>query len=110
MTFRLTSYKTILVKVSGSIKDEKGESQQFSFSLVCKRLTQSEIDEALANKSESVKDFLRKVVQDWDGVLDEEGVSMVFGPETFEKVLDEPGLRTVCFNEYMSQIGAVPKN
>lgn len=110
MTFRLTSFKTILVNVSGSINDEKGQGQQFSFNLVCKRLTQTEIDEALANKTESVKDFLRKVVQDWDGVLDEQGVPMAFGPENFDKVLNEPGIRTVCFNDYISQIGAVAKN
>lgn len=110
MPFQIKPLKTLRVSVAGTLPgDRETCAQKFSFELICKRLSQTEIDEALSSKTESVKDFLNKVAQDWEGVQDEKGQPLVFDANTFNAVLDEPGLRTICFNAYMQEIGAKAK-
>jgi len=110
MAFHLKPRKTLRVAVAGTIPGEhENTAQKFSFVLICARLSQTEIDDVLASKTESVKEFLQKVVQGWEGVLGEDGAPLVFDSISFDGVLNEPGIRTLCFNAYMLEIGAKPK-
>ena len=110
MSFQLKPRKTLRVTVAGTIPgDHENTAQKFSFVLICTRLSQTEIDDVLGSKTESVKEFLQKVVQDWEGVLDEQGEPLAFDNASFDGVLNEPGMRTLCFNAYMLEIGAKPK-
>jgi hypothetical protein len=110
MAFKLVVRKKLRVPVKGTLKDELGKPVPFDFVLTCDRLTQSEIDDAIKNKDESVKDFIQRVTNDWDGVQDESGQPMPFNADSLAAVLETAGLPVVCYQTYIKEVGAVVKN
>jgi len=110
MALKLVKRNKLLVPVIGSMKDEDGKPVSFKFTLHCTRLTQEEIDEAIADKKESVAAFIRRVTTGWDAVLDEAGAALDFTGENLDAVLSEAGMPAVCFQHYMKEVGAVAKN
>jgi hypothetical protein len=110
MALKLVVRNKLRVPVKGSIAGEDGKPVPFSFTLLCDRLTQSQIDEDLENKDGLVVDFMRRVTNGWEDVLDDGGQPMPFDAESFNAAMDQAGLPTVCFQAYMKAVGAVAKN
>lgn len=110
MALKLVKRNKLLVTVTGSQNDEQGKPVPFDFKLHCVRLTQEEIDEALADKKESVTAFVKRVATGWEGVVDEGKEPLPFTEENFASVLSEAGMPAVCFQCYLKEVGAVVKN
>jgi hypothetical protein len=110
MALKLVKRNKLRVPVKGTIAGEDGKPVSFSFVLLCTRLTQTEIDDAIKNKDESVKDFVERVVTGWEDVLDESGAPMPFNDDNLAAVLDQAGMPVVCYQLYLKEVGAVVKN
>lgn len=110
MAFKLVIRKKLRVPVKGAFNGEDGKAVSFSFVLLCDRLTQTEIDEAIKNKDESVKDFIQRVVTGWEDVLDESGNPIPFDADSLDAVLDQAGMAVVCYQSYLKELGATAKN
>ena len=110
MAFKLVVRNKLRVLVKGSIADEKGKQVPFSFALLCKRLSQTQIQEAQENKGDLVVDFIERVTEGWEDVLDDAGQPLPFDEDNFAAVMDQAGLPGVCFQAYMKEVGATAKN
>jgi benzoyl-CoA reductase/2-hydroxyglutaryl-CoA dehydratase subunit BcrC/BadD/HgdB len=110
MAYKLVIRKKLRVPVKGTLKDEDGKPVNFNFVLLCDRLTQTEIDDAIKNKEESVKDFVQRVTNGWEDVLEEGGAPIPFDADTLAAVLEQAGMPVVCYQSYLKEVGAVVKN
>ena len=110
MALKLIVRNKLRVTVKGSMPDENGKQVPFSFVLLCKRLSQSQIQDAQENKDELVVDFIKGVTEGWEDVTDAAGQPMPFDEDNFATVMDQAGMPGVCFNAYMKEVGAVAKN
>lgn len=110
MAFKLVKRNKLRVPVKGAISGEDGHPVKFSFVLLCKRIDQAEIDAEMEDKEGSFNDFLHRVVTGWEDVADEDGQRMEYSAEAFDAVLQQPAMRTLCFQSYMKEVGAVAKN
>lgn len=110
MAFKLVKRNKLRVPVKGTIPDEDGNAVKFDFTLLCKRLTQSEIDLVISDKEGLTHDFLHKVVDGWESVLDESGNVLDFNADSLDAVLEQPAMRSICFGAYLKEVGAVAKN
>lgn len=110
MALKLVIRKKLRVPVKGTLKDEDGKPVNFEFVLICDRLSQTEIDEAIKNKDESVKAFVERVVTGWEAVLNEDGQPLPFDAENLAAVLDQAGMPVVCYQSYLKEAAAVVKN
>jgi len=110
MSFKLVKRTKIRVPVKGFFNDEDGKPVHFNFVLLCSRLTQTEIEKAVNEKDESVKDFVQRVVTGWEDVLDEAGTPMLFDIDNLAAVLEQAGLPILCYQQYLKEISAVAKN
>jgi hypothetical protein len=111
MAFKVKKLNKLHVQVKGEISGEDGEKVPFDFTLIAKRLNQAEIDEILGNSERKITDFLKANVEGWSGVLNEDGTEMLFSPESLEsEVLSTVGMRSLCFQCYLRDVGAVAKN
>jgi len=110
MAFKLVVRKKLRVPVKGTLKDESGKPVSFDFTLLCERLSQDEIDKAIKDKDESVNDFVKRVTQGWEDVLDEAGQPLAFDADSLAAVLNQAGMPVVCYQSYIKEVGAVVKN
>ena len=110
MALKLVVRNKLRVPIKGSIADENGRQVPFSFVLLCKRLSQTQIQEAQENKGDLIVDFIERVTEGWEDVLDDAGQPMPFDPDNFAAVMDQAGMPGVCFHCYMKEVGAVAKN
>lgn len=110
MAFKLVKRNKLRVPVKGAFAGEDGKPVNFSFVLLCTRLTQTEIDDAIKNKEESVTAFVQRVITGWEDVLDESGAPVPFDEENLAAVLDQAGMPVVCYQLYLKEVGAVVKN
>jgi len=110
MALKLVVRNKLRVPVKGSITDENGRPVPFSFFLLCTRLKQTEIEQAMEDKNAPVREFVRAVTNGWEDVLDAAGQPMSFDADNFDMVMDQAGLPGVCFQAYMKEVGAVAKN
>ena len=110
MALKLVVRNKLRVTVKGSMPDENGKQVPFNFVLLCSRLSQSQIQEAQENKDDLVTDFIKRVTNGWEDVLDDAGQAMPFDEDNFAMVMDQAGMPGVCFNAYMKEVGAVAKN
>lgn len=110
MALKLVVRNKLRVPVKGTIAGEDGKPVPFSFVLLCDRLSQTQIEAALQNKEEPVVDFIQRVTNGWEDVLDEAGQSITFDADNLAAVMDQAGLPGVCFQAYMKEVGAVAKN
>lgn len=110
MALKLVVRNKLRVTVDGSINDENGRPVKFSFVLLCKRLSQTEIDAVIEEKKKALSDFLMEVCDGWEDVLDADGVRLDFNPANFAAVLEQPAMRALCFAAYLKEVGATAKN
>ena len=107
---------TVIVPVSGSIKNDERCPVRFKFELDCKRMTAEELKEALEGGT-TVKDVIRTVTTGWrdQRLVLEEGedgkeVPADFCADSFDELLSIAGLALLCFNAYVKENGATEKN
>lgn len=110
MAFKLIKRNKLRVPVKGTISDEDGSPVKFDFTLLCKRLNQSEIDLVIEDKEGLTHDFLHKVVEGWESVFDESGNVLDFNKAALDAVLEQPAMRSICFGAYLKEVGAIAKN
>ena len=110
MAFKLITRNKLRVPVKGSIPDEDGNPVKFDFFLLCTRLNQTQIDEVLADKEAPIREFLDDVVIGWEGVQEESGEPLVFSKSAMDMVMEQPAMRTICFQAYLKAVGATSKN
>lgn len=110
MALKLVVRNKLRVPVKGTIAGEDGKPVPFSFVLLCDRLSQTQIEAALQNKEEPVADFIQRVTNGWEDILDEAGQPIQFDEDNLAAVMDQAGLPMVCFQAYMKEVGAVAKN
>jgi len=108
--YKINASATIRVPVVGSVAGEDGKPVKFTFGLQCKRLQQPEIDELMKDPNAPVKGFLHQVVNGWHDVVGADDQPIEFSEANFAALLDQPGMSMLCFNAFMSDIGAKPKN
>lgn len=99
--------------VKGSIKDSKGTDQPFTFSLTCRRLTDEEVSDRMANFSGSITEFaiqlLGDVINDWSGVLDDQQ-TVPYSLGAWQQLCRIPGLPVVALTAYRQEAVAKSKN
>lgn len=110
MAFKLVKRNKLRVPVKGTLKDEDGKPVNFDFILLCDRLDQPEIEAAIKNSDEPVKEFIQRVTNGWESVLDESGQPLQFDAANLDAVLAQAGMSVVCYQSYLKEVGAVVKN
>ncbi|MFC5548200.1 hypothetical protein [Massilia aerilata] len=110
MAFKLVVRKKLRVPVKGTLKDEDGKPVNFDFTLLCDRLSQEEIESAIKNSDEPVREFVQRVTHGWEAVLDENGQPLPFEADNLNAVLAQAGMAVVCYQSYLKEVGAVVKN
>ena len=110
MALKLVVRNKLRVPVKGTIAGENGKPESVSFVLLCTRLTQTQIDDALQNKDERVADFLKSIINGWEDIVASDGQALPFDADNLNAVLDEAGMPGVCFQAYMKEVGATAKN
>lgn len=111
MAIKITVSNTVKFKVKGTIKDEAGIDQPFDFWLTCNRLDTDQIQAKLNAENEpSSTDFMADVVEDWSGVKDAENNSIPYSEDVLRKLFRLPGVSSLAFRTYLSEVGAKEKN
>ena len=110
MAFKLVERNTVPVTVKGKIADENGKTENFDFTLVCKRLGADALQDALKTEDRNVKSFMADVVEGWKGVLNQDGVNVAFNEEALDQLLDVPGIAGLAFKAFLELQGARAKN
>lgn len=111
MAIKIVISNLVGIKVKGSINDAAGIPQPFDFSLTCKRLDAEQIKAKIKVDGEmTTTDFMLSVVTDWSGVKDDDGSAIAFSEEAFRQLSLIPGLSSLMYATYMSEVGAKEKN
>jgi predicted SpoU family rRNA methylase len=110
--YKLVVSDTVVVPVSGNLKDANGRAVSFKFSLTCRRIGADELKEKLESQT-TIKDILREVTTGWTGqrlVLEEDDTPAEFCDDAFDSLINIAGLAMVCFNCFVKENGAAEKN
>jgi len=111
MSIKIVVSNTVAFTVKGTINDEAGIAQPFSFKLTCMRLEQEQITNKLKSESDaSITDFLVDVVEDWSGVKDADDKSLPYSEASLRQLCKISGVAMVAFQTYMAEVGAKAKN
>lgn len=111
MAIKISIGNKVRFKVRGTLKDENGNDQPFDFSLTCLRLDADRIQSKLRNDSDaSVTDFLADVVEDWTGVKDGTEKDLPYTADNLRALCKIPGVATLAFRTYLTEVGAKEKN
>lgn len=111
MAIKIVISNTVKFKVKGSIKDEAGVDQPFDFSLTCMRLDADQIQSKLRGEGDaSVTDFLTDVVEDWAGVKDADDKALPYSEDNLRALCRIPGVASLAFRTYLTEVGAKEKN
>ncbi|GAA4419935.1 hypothetical protein [Acidovorax lacteus] len=103
---------TVRFPVRCTYKDEAGTDKTLNFSLVCQRLTQTEISAKLRDSvDEPILDVLAEIVHEWEGLRDVERKPVPYSEDALRAVCDQlPGLAGVMWRTYLTEVGAKEKN
>ena len=86
----------------------------FSFTLLCKRLKQTEVAERVNTDEQTVREFVSDVATGWEGqtLVLEEATSQpaAYSPEALAAMLEFPGLAYTAYQSYLKHFGAKEKN
>jgi len=100
---------TVRFTVAGTINDDKGVAQPFSFWLICERWTSDRIDAFLKTDDKTLRDLMLAVAQDWGDVIDS-GEPVPFSADNLDALLKQPGVAVTVFKAYAAEAGAKAKN
>jgi hypothetical protein len=111
MSIKIVISNTVRFKVKGTIKDEAGTDQPFDFALTCMRLDADQIQSKLRGETDaSVIDFLADVVEDWTGVKDADDKALPYSDDHLRALCRIPGIASLAFRTYLTEVGAKEKN
>lgn len=111
MSIKIVVSDTVGIKVKGTINDPAGVPQPFDFGLTCTRLDTDQIKAKLTNESEAMlTDFLTDIVHGWSNVRDADDKPLPFSPENLRQLCRIPGVSSMTFKTYLSEVGAKEKN
>lgn len=111
MAFNIEISDTVRFTVKFNVKDGAGVEKPASFDLIAKRLDVDEYKEALASEtSVTFSDFLASVVTGWEGVRDGSGTPVEFSEDALRKLCKVPGLASLMFKCYGSEVSVKEKN
>jgi hypothetical protein len=113
MSYKFSVAPVVRVPVKFSAADG-AKSVPFSFTLICKRLEQSEVSERVSTDAQTVREFMSDVVTGWEGqtlVLEEAtGQPAAFSPEALAAMFEFPGVAFTAYQSYLKHFGAKEKN
>lgn len=113
MSFKFAVASVVRVPVKFAATDG-AKSVPFSFTLICKRLKQTEVTARVKDEDQTVREFMADVATGWEGqqmVLDEAtGTPAEFSPEALDALLEFPGLAMTAYQSYLKTFGAREKN
>lgn len=102
---------TVAFKVAGTVQDDNGAAVSFDFTLIARRLSDDDMQAAMADQVRSVAAFLADVCTGWRGVLDDEGNPVEFTHQALAALLNAyRGLAGVAYRAYLADAGAKAKN
>lgn len=114
MAISIVVSNTVKFKVKGSIKDQSGADQPFSFGLTCDRIAEEDITARMktheGSLTEFATDFMGDVISDWAEVLDDEKKPVPFSRDAWQQLCRIPGLPVVALAAYRQESGAKAKN
>ncbi len=111
MAFNIEISDTVRFTVRFSTKDEKGVEKPASFDLIARRLDVDEYKDALANETSiTFADFLATVVEGWEGVRDGSGTPVEFSEPALRRLCKVPGLASLIFKAYGTEVSVKEKN
>jgi hypothetical protein len=111
MAIRIVISNTVKFPVTGTIKNEAGADESFTFHLTCKRLDAEAIKARVETSGDlQIADFFDEVLQDWQGVKDADGKDLPYTGEHLRALFRIPGLAGLAFTTYLREIGAKAKN
>lgn len=86
----------------------------FSFTLLCKRLEQSEVTDRVNTDAQTVREFMTDITIGWEGqtlVLEEAtGQPAAFSPDALAALYEFPGAAFQAYQAYLKNFGAKEKN
>lgn len=113
MAYKLVINNKINTRVKGFYKDAAGVSRAFNFELEQDRVSQDELSEVIANKSETTADFVRRSASGWKNqrlVLTEDDQPAEFSAEALDMLLNVAGMSNFIFQAYIAQVLVTEKN
>lgn len=113
MSIKIVVAPKVKFKVKGTFADENGKDVPFDFSLTAKRLDMDQIAEQtaqVAERTNSARDFLVGVIEDWSGVNDADGQAIPFSTDALDSLLKLPGVVLLVFRAFLDNNGAKEKN
>lgn len=111
MAIKIVVSDTVAFKVRGTINDAAGVAQPFDFKLTCIRLDSDQINVKLKSDTDaSLTDFMADVVEDWSGVRDAQDQPLPYSEAGLRQLCKIPGVASVAFRTYLSEVGAKEKN
>lgn len=111
MAIKIVVSDKLKFPIKGTLKDDRGNDQPFSFSLVCKRLDADAIaDRAGPGSDTKVIDFLAEIVEDWEGVRDEDDKAIPYSVDALHQLCRISGVSVLAFRTYLAEVGAKEKN
>lgn len=113
MSIRIAIANKLKFKVKGTFTDDAGKDLPFDFTLTARRLDTDQIAEKTALGSDatnSVREFVKDVVEDWSGVNDATGQPLPFTTDGLDDLLRLPGVALLVFRAYLENNGAKEKN
>lgn len=104
-----------VVRVPVKIVAADGQkSPTFNFTLICKRLQQSEVSERVNTDAQTVREFMSDVVTGWENqslLLEEAtGEPAAFSAEALNALFEFPGAAFVAYQSYLKHFGTKEKN
>ena len=97
-------------KVRGSFNSADGTAKPFDFDVVATRLDVDAYKSAVSDTDATMADFLASVVIDWSGVRDGAGKPVDYSEDALRKVCQLPGMASLIFRTYGTEVGAKEKN
>lgn len=113
MGYKLVISNKILTKVKGIYKDDAGVAKSFNFELEQDRISQDELAQVVADKSENASDFIKRTTHGWRNqrlVLDDSDQPAEFSSEALAVLLQVSGMGGFCFQAYIEQVLVTAKN
>lgn len=97
----------IEVPISGTLPNGKGGREPFSFTLVCDRLTDTDLRQLQTERDEqSVSEFMASVTHDWKGVYAEGDEETPYSAEALSGLMNVVGMAGVVLGAYVQACGA----
>lgn len=106
MSIRIVVSDHVRVPVEGYLLDEAGKRQNFSFSVVARRMSTDELSDLLSDSEKQLVPFLQEIITDWQGVTDEDGEAIGYTSQACAQLLAIPGIPNLIFAAWLAGVGA----